>query len=80
MGPRISRTFGEVNVEAKKVEVLNGLKLDGVTEGVTEEVLVDKGLDCWVCEKLLIVGDEAVVNVVEVVEMESSGVGARRAQ
>ena len=50
------------------MEVLDGLELNGVAE----EILVDECLDGRVGEEVFVVGDETVVHIAVVVEMEVS--------
>ena len=58
--------LGKVNVESQEVEVLRTFQLDGITK----EVVVDKGLDGWVGEEVFVVHNEAVVDISVVREVE----------
>ena len=49
----------EVNVETQEVKVFHRFKFDWVSK----EVVVDKGLNGWVAEEVLIVDNETVVDV-----------------
>ena len=61
----------QVNGEAKEVGVFDSFELNGVAE----KVLVNECLDGWMWEKVFVVGDEPVVHVAAVVEMEVRVVG-----
>ena len=57
--------MGKVDVEPEEMKVLHRFEF----HWVTKEIVVNEGLDCWVLKEVLVVDNEAVVNIAVVGKM-----------